>query len=251
VSPVPHVHVPGRLDPTSPQVELHVATLHHLRRVLRLEPGAELSITDGAGASASATLTATGATCTSEVRTSARRAPELVLIQALAKGRRLDDAVRAVCELGVDRIVPVIAGRTQGRPGADERTATRARWQVLSASALEQSRGSWLTHVDEVCTVPDLLDRRDLTGLRLVAVPGADALLDVTGELGAAGGPGAQRVTVAIGPEGGWTPEEVTGMRAAGWLPVGLGPSVLRTEHAGLVALSAVAAAAGRWRPGR
>jgi 16S rRNA (uracil1498-N3)-methyltransferase len=241
VSPVPHVHVAGPLAGESP-IALPAATLHHLQRVLRLVDGAALSLTDGAGGSASAILQGAGATLTSEVRTSGPRRPELVLVQALAKGARLDDAVRAVCELGVDRLVPVVAGRTQGRPDGDARAATRVRWQALALSALEQSRSSWLAHVEEVRTVDELAGRSDLAGLQLIAVPGATALPDVIAL------EQASRVSVAIGPEGGWTSEEVARLSDDGWLPVGLGPSVLRSEHAGLVALSAVAAATGRWR---
>jgi 16S rRNA (uracil1498-N3)-methyltransferase len=243
VSLDPHVLVSTPLDPDQGRLEFADATMHHLRRVLRLEDGATLSVTDGAGRRATASLTTTGAQLTSEVEVSAQRRPELVLVQALAKGRRLDDAVRSVCELGVDRIVPVIAERTQGRPGHDERAALRARWRALALSALEQSRSDRLVRIDEVCMFGDAIDRGDLAGQRLIAVPGAHALPDVLGGLDA-----HERVSVAIGPEGGWTPSEVALARGAGWVEAGLGPSVLRAEHAGLVALSVMAAGTGRWR---
>jgi 16S rRNA (uracil1498-N3)-methyltransferase len=245
VTLAPHALVATLIEPDQRRVVLADATLHHLRRVLRLEDGAALSVTDGEGRHASARLTADGAQLVSEVEVVQQRRPELVLVQALAKGRRLDDAVRAVCELGVDRIVPVIAERTQGRPGNEERTALRARWQALAVSALEQSRSDWLVRIDEVRTSDDVLDRPDLTGQRLIAVPGARALPDLLEavELTA-------RVSVAIGPEGGWTPSELVRAGRAGWSEAGLGPSVLRAEHAGLVALSVIAARTGRWRAG-
>jgi 16S rRNA (uracil1498-N3)-methyltransferase len=267
VSPVPHVLAAGPLDATSitaglgAVVPLSEATTHHLRRVLRLELGDELSVTDGEGRTALAQLTGRGAALTSTVTVAVAATPELVLVQALAKGRRLDEAVRAACELGVDRIVPVITQRTQGRPGADERAATVERWRALARSALEQSRSAHLTKVDEVCTcedlavvpgppaaaplpsggrVPEVPVRR-----RLLAVPGAAALPDV---LAARSGAPPAAVTIAVGPEGGWTDDEVARLMAAGWESVGLGRTVLRTEHAGTVALAAIAAISGRWR---
>lgn len=257
MSPVPHVLVAAPLEDAPRLTE---ASAHHLRRVLRLEVGSALSVTDGQGRVATARLTADGVALTSPVDATAAARPELVLVQALAKGRRLDDAVRAACELGVDRIVPVIAERTQGRPSSEERTALVERWRALARSALEQSRSTWLTQVDEVRTVAELAgpatpqpraDDVDRPELRLLAVPHATALSDVLPDRppdGPGERSGAARVSVAVGPEGGWSDAEVALLSAAGWVTVGLGRSVLRTEHAGLVALAAVAALSGRWR---
>lgn len=251
MSPVPHVLIASPLEDAPRLTE---ASAHHLRRVLRLEVGAALSVTDGQGRVATARLTADGVALTSPVDVTAAARPELLLVQALAKGRRLDDAVRAACELGVDRIVPVIAERTQGRPSGEERIALVERWRALARSALEQSRSTWLTQVDELCTVAELADPAtpqpgahdvERSELRLLAVPHAAALSDVLGERS-----GAARVSVAVGPEGGWSDAEVALLSAAGWVTVGLGRSVLRTEHAGLVALAALAALTGRWRDG-
>lgn len=255
MSPVPHVLLASPLEDAPRLTE---ASAHHLRRVLRLEVGSALSVTDGRGRVATARLTADGVALTSPVDATATARPELVLVQALAKGRRLDDAVRAACELGVERIVPVIAERTQGRPSDVERTALVERWRALARSALEQSRSTWLTRVDEVRTVADLAGPAtsqpgahdvERSELRLLAVPHAaalsDVLPDVLGERS-----GAARVSVAVGPEGGWSDAEVALLSAAGWVTVGLGRSVLRTEHAGLVALAALAALTGRWRDG-
>jgi len=243
VSLAPHVLVSAPLLPGQVLLGLADATMHHLRRVLRLDDGATLSVTDGQGRRATASLTADGARLASEIEVTQQARSELVLVQALAKGRRLDDAVRSVCELGVDRIVPVIAERTQGRPGHDERAALRARWQALAVSALEQSRSDRLVRIDEVCAFGDTLERPDLTGQRIIAVPTAAALPEVLD-----GGGIQTRTSVSIGPEGGWTPAEVASARGAGWIEAGLGPSVLRAEHAGLVALSVIAAHTGRWR---
>ena len=254
MSLVPHVLVATGLDATDDGdlVAVPTTTLHHLRRVLRLADGSSLSLTDGGGRVADAVLAGDGARRVGPVRVASRSAPRLTLAQALSKGRRAEDAVRAACELGVDRIVPVVASRTQGRPDARAAEALVTRWDAVAVAALEQSRGAWRAAVDAPVTV-DVLARDATAAVRLVAVPGAAPLPEAIGAR-SGGGPAdlrpdgpADEVVVAVGPEGGWTDEEVTQLVAAGWGAVGLGPSVLRTEHAGPVAIAVLAALLGRW----
>jgi 16S rRNA (uracil1498-N3)-methyltransferase len=209
-----------------------------------LTDGAELSVTDGAGRVVDAVLSGTGARPVGPVRVSPPPSPRLVLAQALSKGRRAEDAVRVACELGVDRLVPVLAARTQGRPHGSTGEGIVARWDAVAVAALEQSRGVWRARVDAPVPVARLGAEAPGT-LRLVTVPGATPLPDAIGAALAAGWP--TDVVVAVGPEGGWTPEEVGTLTASGWIGVGLGPSVLRTEHAGPVAVSVLAALLGRW----
>jgi len=261
VSLAPHVLVAEALNGrvTGQDVALDPPRAHHLRRVLRLGDGAPLSLTDGSGARADAQLIGDVARLTGDAVVVVASGPRLVLAQALSKGRRAEDAVRTACELGVDRLVPVIAERTQGRPDARAAAGVVERWRAVAVAALEQSRGVRLAEVDApvgtqelVDALPKVLGSPDGGSVRLVAVPGArplpEVLRDVLGEvlpevIGAAG----QDVVVAVGPEGGWSGEEVDALVAAGWLRVGLGPTVLRTEHAGPVAVAVIAAAIGRW----
>jgi 16S rRNA (uracil1498-N3)-methyltransferase len=170
----------------------------------------------------------------------------MVLAQALSKGRRAEDAVRVACELGVDRIVPVIAERTQGRPDVRAANGLVERWRAVAVAALEQSRGAHLaTIVDPVEGLERVPDARTGSrGLRLLAVPGAVSLPDVLSGMASV----PEVVVMAVGPEGGWSPVEVARAEEDGWSPVGLGPTVLRTEHAGPIAVAVVAALLGRWR---
>ena len=261
MSLAPHVLVPEPLAGlvAGTHVALPERTSHHLRRALRRDDGSELSLTDGQGARAAAELTSGGARLRADASVEARCVPQLVLAQSLAKGRRADDAVRMACELGVDRIVPVVADRTQGRPDERAATAVVERWRAVAVAALEQSRGAHLTDITSCRTTADLADLAGLTspegsgpGVRLVAVPGAPALPDVLQHhLDAEqpdGSAGVGEVWVAVGPEGGWSDQEVELLIGSGWSAVGLGASVLRTEHAGPVAIAVVAALAGRWR---
>lgn len=229
-------------------VALDAARVRHLRRVLRLSDGAALSLTDGVDARADARLTGDGARLTGDAVTIAAAGPRLVLAQALSKGRRAENAVRTACELGVDRLIPVIAERTQRRPDARAAADVVQRWRAVAVAALEQSRGVRLAEVREPSVTRTLVS--DAPGPRvvgLVAVPGALPLPETLAEVVV---PSVDEVVVAVGPEGGWSDAEVDALTGAGWLRVGLGPTVLRTEHAGPVAVAVIAAATGRWGGG-
>lgn len=247
----PQVVVGDGLRTAAPGVVLSLSAddVHHLRRVLRLSDGSSLRLTDGSGLVAPARLDPAGAEVVGPVARLKRPAPRLALAQALTRGRRSDDAVRTACELGVDLLVPVIAARTQGRPGATERTALVGRWRAIAAAALAQCQGAWAADVADAVEVPALVAAPPWAGPRLVAVPGADALPAVL-ERFPVGASADGTVGVAVGPEGGWSPEEVAAFTGAGWVPVGLGPTVLRSEHAGPAALAVIAAATGRWASG-
>jgi len=249
VSLAPHVLVAVPLTDAGPGgvVPIPTETLHHLRKVLRLVDGAPLSVTDGAGLAVPARLHPGGAELIDVPVARPEPQPRIVLAQALSKGRRAEDAVRIACELGVDRLVPVIAERTQGRPDARAAAALTARWRAVAVAALEQSRGVQLADVgapvEGPAAVPASAEGAD--ALLLLAVPGADDLPAVVRASLDVQVP--DEVVVGVGPEGGWSPREVAAAVAAGWITVGLGPTVLRTEHAGPAAVAVVAALAGRW----
>lgn len=212
---------------------------HHLGTVLRLGPGAAVEIADGRGTSALATLADGEVELATDPVVLAAPRPWLVLAQALPKGRKLDEVVRHACELGVDELRIIDAARSVVR--LDERRAARGRerWNAVVRAACEQARRPRRPAVVGPIRF-DRLGRDD--ELLLVAHPDAPALPSV-----ASVWQPAARIVVAVGPEGGFTDEEVGDAVAAGALAVGLGPSVLRTEHAGAAGLAVVAAATGRW----
>lgn len=255
MSLAPHVLVPESLASlgAGALIALPASAVHHLRRSLRRGDGSALTLTDGQGARATAELTPDGARLDAVPSIEPRRTPQLVLAQSLAKGRRADDAVRMACELSVDRIVPVVAERTQGRPDDRAAAAVVDRWRAVAVAALEQSRGVHLPDITACRTSEQLAGLA--SDVRLVAVPGAPGLPEVlechmleTLEQRPAEQRTVGEVCVAVGPEGGWSDQEVTLLTGSGWLPVGLGPSVLRTEHAGPIAIAVLAALCGHWR---
>lgn len=214
------------------------ASLHHLRRVLRLPDGAAVSLTDGAGRRAEAHLRGDGLDV--GPWSEPAPAPVVTLFAAVSKGRKLDLVVEKATEVGVAAVVPVLCERSERRTDATKWAVRAQRWRTIARSALEQSRRLWLPEV----TDPVPFDR-------VVTAPpgGAAVLLHATGEGGARRILALAPTSVAVGPEGGFSPWEVAAATEGGWEVVGLGPHVLRTETAAMLAAGFAVAASGGLEP--
>jgi 16S rRNA (uracil1498-N3)-methyltransferase len=250
VSVVPFVHLDADLGRAGvgDRVALSTPERHHLTRVLRLSAGARVEITDGRGAAAEGVLAGDGVELTAPVGREPPRTPRLVVAQALPKGRKLDEVVRQVTELGADEVIPVQAERSVARPPSERVGKLQSRAQAVARAAGEQARSPWRTTVSPVTDTAALarvVDAGSPPGARealLVAHLDAPALPVVLASLAP-----LDRLTIAIGPEGGWSDAEVAHLRADGAVVVGLGGTVLRTEHAAAAALAVASAVLGRW----
>ena len=222
--------------PASGEIQLPEALAHHAARVLRLRDGDPVILFDGSGGEQPAVLSLRGKQCFAalgERREVERESPlGLVLVQALASGDKMDWIVQKAVELGVAAIVPVQAERSVLRL-AGERAAKRVEhWQQVAISACEQSGRNRVPLVAPICGLRDYL-ARPREGLRLILDPGAtQRLLDAARPAGEA--------QLLIGPEGGWSDDELAACRSAGCVGMRLGPRVLRTETAGLAAIAAL-----------
>ena len=241
MSLTPYLHVDADLATVAAgtEVALDGEAWRHLRTVLRLAPGAACHVADGAGSHAPAVLTDDGICLSDDARTASAPRPRLIVAQALAQGRKFDDVVRDATELGADGFVPVTAARSVSRlDGKADKVV--ARWRAVARAAAEQSRRPWR---------PEVADLTDVAGLAAgpdaavpVAHPGGEPLHRRGGEVADCG-----EIVLAVGPEGGWTDAEIDGLVARGAHLVGLGPSVLRTEHAAAAGLAVLCAVCGRW----
>lgn len=226
--------------------------------VNRLRPGETVSIGDGIG------TVATGRVerilpdrlemRAEKVSHTDRAEPRIALAQALAKGGRDELAVQAATELGVDVVVPWGAKRSVPRWTGAKRERGLARWHAVAREAGKQSLRAW---------VPEVLPLHSCEGLTtwtgewqvVVLDPGCTlGLASWLGVRGAAPMPGvtpfdATRDTLlAVGPEGGFDPDELRAFSLAGAVRVRLGGSVLRTSTAGPAAIAVLAACGlGRW----
>lgn len=208
-------------DPFQPSLDRDAD--HHLRRVLRARKGEEIVVTDGRGSWAFCEVRESGIERTGDVIFDPPL-PETALYLALLKGDRDDWAVAKATELGVARVVPLLSSRVVVRHGAEALAKHVARWRRVALEAAGQCRRAY----DLVVAEPVYPDE----------VPAEVAVA----EIGASGDWRGVR-GVAVGPEGGWAPEEWDEGRRR----VGLGPSVLRAETAGVVASALLAFQRGGW----
>lgn len=222
--------------PAEGTVPLGPGAFHHLRDVLRLAAGSEIIVVH-AGVAVRVRLTEVGASAEGETLEvlPAQHLPRVTLAQGLAKGEKMDDVVRQATELGASRIVPFAAERSVVKLDAAKAAARVDRWRRVAAEAAQQSQRTDIPEVHDMVpaqALPDVLsgstvlvcweDAGDAEGVaaaiaRVAPVPDVD-------------------VAIVVGPEGGLTRAEVSLLEAAGAVVVTLGPTVLRTETAGVVA---------------
>ncbi|MFP4182678.1 MAG: 16S rRNA (uracil(1498)-N(3))-methyltransferase [Thiohalospira sp.] len=232
--PTPRIHVPGPLEAGS-EIDLPEGAVRHLGRVLRLRPGATVTLFDGRGGEYTATLTAldkrSGAARVEAFDPVERESPlALELVQGVAKGERMDFAIQKAVELGVTRIVPVLTERGVVRLDAERAASRQRHWEGVIASACEQSGRNRLPALAPVQPLREWL-----------AEPRAGAVLDPEGGVGVGERPTpADPFSLLVGPEGGLTGDEITAAADAGLTRLRLGPRVLRTETAPLAALAAL-----------
>jgi 16S rRNA (uracil1498-N3)-methyltransferase len=220
-----------------PTVELDGPEAHHLMHVLRKAVGQEVLLFDGRGTEATAKIVSL-AKKTVELRVLSRtQSPEeahvpVILGTAVPKGDRAGWLVEKVTELGVDRLVPLETARSIVHPGAGK--LEKMRQTVIAAC--KQSGRSRLLQVDPTLTWNEFIAREFPERTVLVADP---AGAPIEGAIK----PNAldSAIVLAIGPEGGFTDEEITSAVEAGARLISLGPRILRIETAA-VAFSAVVA---------
>jgi len=219
------------LDPnllTEDQVDLPGETLKHLR-VLRLSVGDRIELLDGSGQVATARIEILNRQ-NAQVRIVNRRqekelALPVTLLQGLPKADKFDLILQKGTELGIRRFVPVLTQRCQ--PDGGKRRLDR--WQRIAREAARQSGRFRLPELEEPVPLAQALAREE-GDLKLVAweqaiTPLNQGLADRR----------PQGVVLLVGPEGGFAPEEVALAQRFDYLPISLGPRILRTETAGFV----------------
>ncbi|QQK62751.1 16S rRNA (uracil(1498)-N(3))-methyltransferase [Cobetia sp. cqz5-12] len=209
----------------------------HLGLVLRAKVGSEAQLFDGRGQEVRVVLeevTRKGVSVqVIEAVPNDREAPLAVhLGQAISKGDRMDYAIQKACEMGVAAITPLYTARGDVKLKGERADKKLAHWQGVAASACEQCGRSVVPVVHAPVAMTQWLAERD-EPLRLILQPGGAEALNVAEAEG-----GVTRASLLIGPEGGFTQEEVAEAAAAGCEVLGLGPRILRTETAPVVALT-------------
>ena len=213
---------------------------NHLVRVLRHRVGDRVTLFDGNGLEAKAEIVSAHRRHGCSVRVTqtllvSRESPlKIELLPGLSRGDKMDLVIQKAVELGVTAIRPIITRRSEVRP--DKSAASRlARWQEIVIGACEQSGRAHLPAVQAPIEIEEMTSN---VSTRLVLEPGATAgLADCP--------PSGKEISIAIGPEGGLSEEDLVLLKRRGFIGVRFGPRILRTETAGIAAVSALQALYG------
>lgn len=226
------------------KVQLPETAAAHLLRVLRLGVGDGCVLFNGDGFDYDCRLTAAGKRG-GEAEVLAARPVDgesrlrIVLLQGVARGEKMDWILQKATELGVAAFVPVGSERSEVRLDAERARKRLAHWQGVVASACGQCGRAVVPPVSAPASLGDAVADLPAEALKLTLDPMAGATVRGLAD------PGGRSVVVAIGPEGGWSPRDRATLADAGFEGLRLGPRILRTETAGVAAISALQAAFG------
>jgi 16S rRNA (uracil1498-N3)-methyltransferase len=213
----------------------------HLTRVLRLAAGDTVAVFDGRGNEFLARVAATErrnvrVQILSRIDPPAEPAVSLTLVQAVLKGEKMDEIVRDGVMLGVAAIHPIVTARTEVTVAALTRGARLDRWRRIALASVKQSRRAVLPEVRSPLRFEDFLEE-PATSFRLMLVePGTSAAVESIGSL--RGEPTPPDAAVLVGPEGGWTDEELAAAREHGVRLVTIGHRTLRADAVPVAAIS-------------
>jgi 16S rRNA (uracil1498-N3)-methyltransferase len=220
------------------------AQAQHLIRVLRAQSGMEFDIVAGGRVWHAVIAGITGDSVRFNLVAEVEADPALpvTLLLSVFKFDRMEWAIEKVTELGAERIVPVIARRSEKHLA--QAAAVRAeRWRRIALEASKQARRSDVLQVEDPLPLKAAI-REEGQAVRLILAEQerSTTLHGAIGEVLAAAGDEVPAFRMAVGPEGGWTAEEEAMFDAENWKPVSLGPRILRAETAAITAMAVAAA---------
>ncbi len=241
--------LPGE-DLSRQRIELPPSAVRHVSQVLRSRRGDRLLLLDGAGGQAHAvveTISRRAVTLRLEERSAVAESAgaPLHLVQALPKGQKIDEIVRRSTELGVTTIRPCLTERSVARPDPSRAESRLLRWRRIATEASRQCRRERIPEVHELRGFEEALRCVTMTSRRIILFETevSTGLSERLADLDDDG------VTLVIGPEGGFTAEELSLAHTVGFEAASMGPRILRTETAAIVACAIAQQALGGLEP--
>jgi len=229
---------PGAVTP--PTIRITGDLLHHLHKSLRLHPGDSLILNDGYGARYRVDVThvtsqAIDSRIVDQHTEPASRTSPIMLGQALIKGNKMDWVIQKATELGVAIIQPIHSTHSVIKPNPERLEHQRSRWERIARDAAQQSERWTLPTIADPVDLAEICRQYGSAALKgmLVERSGSPSLATIPLQ------PNRQHpIVLLVGPEGGWTPDEQRLAQEQGFLPLTLGPRILRAETAAIAALS-------------
>jgi 16S rRNA (uracil1498-N3)-methyltransferase len=242
-------------DINGPIVILPTQETHHLMHVLRMTPGDEAFVFDGDGNEYRCTFrrvedNRAELEITDSLTDVVESLVDLTLAPALAKGDKFDFIVQKATELGVNRITPLMTRYADVRLDENQKVSRTERWRRISLESMKQCGRRRLVQITEPLSIyqfMSLIERSTKSGavrpdqtLLLFSERGGVGVTEALREASI-----ARSVVALVGPEGGWSDDELEALNDYGCKPVTLGPRIIRTETAALVAITLIQHALG------
>jgi len=225
-------------------LQLTGAEAHHCRNVLRLESGDKVVLFDGRGHELTAEIASADSSEISLRKLHEAQTPplrcQITLGQAIPKGKNMDLIVQKAVEIGAAEIAPILSDRTVVRLDEESAASKQAKWQTVAIEAAKQCGQNWLPRVHVPQTMAQFFQQPRRFDLQLIGSLQSDAvhLKKILAEYSAEHGDRPTSVLMLVGPEGDFTPAELSLARSHGCRPITLGPIVLRVETASIYCLS-------------
>lgn len=217
---------------------------HHLRNVLRLEPGDKVVVFDGRGRELTAEIASADSAQIQLRKLHEAQTPPLrcriTLGQAIPKGKNMDLIVQKAVEIGASEIAPILSDRTVVRLDEESAASKQAKWQSVAIEAAKQCGQNWLPQVQTPQSLAHFFQEHRRFDLQLIGSLQGDAvhLKKILEEYFAEHDDRPANVLMLVGPEGDFTPAELSLARSQGCRPITLGPIVLRVETASIYCMS-------------
>ena len=206
-------------------------TTHHLKNVLRMQVGESIIIFDGRGNKFAASLNFSGKQLSikkiERIITAPKPTLELHLAQTISRKERMDFCIQKAVECGVSAITPVFSAQSEVKLSKERLIKKMQHWQELIIYACEQCGQDWLPTLHPAQQLNNFIQSTDPG---LVCLPEAKLQIKQLNQ--------QHNYTILIGPEAGFSELEIELFKQKNWLAVSLGPLILRTETAGIVALT-------------
>lgn len=228
---------------SKPFATIEGSEVRHMKNVLRLKPGDKIRAFDGEGFEYDASIHQFFADRV-EIKIT-RKFPgtkespvQIGVAQALLKEKKMDRLLRHLCELGVTRWIPFLSERSVPRPGEKRLSAREQRWAKIVKESCKQCQRSKLPEISKTLTFKDVLEYGSSCDRKIVFYENESATLKSLIKSDAQSPP--RKILLILGPEGGFSDQEIESARAAGSVVAGLGSRILRAETAAIAACTLI-----------
>lgn len=218
-------------------ITLSKEATHHLTRVLRLSVGAEFTLFNGKGGEFKSKIISVAKKIVSvqveEFNPIDRESPlQIILGQAVIRSEKMDYTLQKAVELGVTHIVPLLTERSRSslKLSSEQLEKRLQHWQAVTITACEQSGRTQIPTLAKALPFKEAINEIK-ADIRTILTPNPTQVLSQWDK-------SCHCVAILVGPEGGWSENETKLAIGGGYLPIQLGPRILRTETAGLVAVT-------------